>query len=371
MKIKLIIISIILFIIPIPAVLFIIIGKNKEIKIYPNKSEFYIKTIADDYYDGNSKILKYNDTGNKIELRYILKEGFGFPYAGITFDYEDEKGIDISKYNNVEIKLYSPDTEEIDIRMLYYIDSSSKREIYASHLIKSSEIKISKHPRAYNININKFEIPQWYFFLNKKVNLNNIEDLKKLKSLSALEIFNCQSQALDEESTLFIDYIGLNNKYPHLFYTIFFIFILSYYLLLLILIIFKKQIKKLRAKFNLVQKHLDVASIGDKELGDIIKYTQENYNKSDITINDISKMTGTTTRKISMILKKNFKMSFRQYLNKIRVEEAKHLITNTDRQLTEIAFYIGYNNSTHFYRIFKEITGLSPKDYMLKNRKDK
>jgi AraC family transcriptional regulator, arabinose operon regulatory protein len=51
-----------------------------------------------------------------------------------------------------------------------------------------------------------------------------------------------------------------------------------------------------------------------------------------------------------------------QYINKIRIEKAKQLLTVTDRNVTEISEAVGMNNY-YFSRIFKSFTGYTPSSY--------
>jgi AraC family L-rhamnose operon transcriptional activator RhaR/AraC family L-rhamnose operon regulatory protein RhaS len=50
-----------------------------------------------------------------------------------------------------------------------------------------------------------------------------------------------------------------------------------------------------------------------------------------------------------------------------RINRACNLLRHTDRRITEIAFDIGFNDSNYFTRQFTKITGLSPRNYRLRN----
>jgi AraC-like DNA-binding protein len=51
------------------------------------------------------------------------------------------------------------------------------------------------------------------------------------------------------------------------------------------------------------------------------------------------------------------------YLNRLRVEKACHLLTDTDLTLSEIAGSCGFEDQSWFSKIFKSYTGLSPGKY--------
>jgi AraC-like DNA-binding protein len=54
---------------------------------------------------------------------------------------------------------------------------------------------------------------------------------------------------------------------------------------------------------------------------------------------------------------------FTQYVTRVRVEKARHLLLNQNYRISEIAFEVGFQSLTHFNRVFKNIAGQSPSDY--------
>lgn len=56
-------------------------------------------------------------------------------------------------------------------------------------------------------------------------------------------------------------------------------------------------------------------------------------------------------------------LSFGEYIRKMRIEKAMHLMETTQYSLTEIAYLTGFSDQSHFTRIFKKQTGLLPTVY--------
>ena len=54
---------------------------------------------------------------------------------------------------------------------------------------------------------------------------------------------------------------------------------------------------------------------------------------------------------------------FTNYLNKVRIEKAKELFTNTRLSAGEVAEKVGFTNANYFYSIFRKTTGFYPKEY--------
>jgi AraC-like DNA-binding protein len=56
-------------------------------------------------------------------------------------------------------------------------------------------------------------------------------------------------------------------------------------------------------------------------------------------------------------------MGFWEYVTRLRMEKAKHLLLNTGNTINAIADAVGYNSEYHFSRKFKEYAAMSPGVY--------
>ncbi|MBE1553344.1 helix-turn-helix domain-containing protein [Sporosarcina limicola] len=69
-------------------------------------------------------------------------------------------------------------------------------------------------------------------------------------------------------------------------------------------------------------------------------------------------------------LLKNYSQLFgrtpHQHMTKLRISKAKQLLNDTNSSVTDIAFEIGFNNSSSFSKMFKQFTGTSPMQYRKK-----
>jgi hypothetical protein len=64
-------------------------------------------------------------------------------------------------------------------------------------------------------------------------------------------------------------------------------------------------------------------------------------------------------------------LSFGEYIRKMRIEKAMHLMDTTAYSLTEIAYLTGFSDQSHFTRIFKKQTGQIPSVYKKNSQKSK
>ncbi len=84
-----------------------------------------------------------------------------------------------------------------------------------------------------------------------------------------------------------------------------------------------------------------------------------------ISVEEMASMACLGIRQFTNQFKAVFGVTFMQFLHYHRVRFAQRLLVKTDRQITSICFESGFNDLAHFYRVFKKITGYSPRKYRL------
>lgn len=66
---------------------------------------------------------------------------------------------------------------------------------------------------------------------------------------------------------------------------------------------------------------------------------------------------------LSTMFKKQCGIALNDYIHTIKTEKAKELLKDRSKSVTLISNYLGYSSSSHFDRIFRKMTGSSPKEY--------
>ncbi|MDZ5605753.1 helix-turn-helix domain-containing protein [Bacillus pseudomycoides] len=83
----------------------------------------------------------------------------------------------------------------------------------------------------------------------------------------------------------------------------------------------------------------------------------------DIYLSDLADFVGVNPSYLSTLFKKEVKITFSGYIQRMRVEEAKKLLTLTTYSLLDICVFLNFNDQSYFTRIFKKITNMTPKQY--------
>ncbi len=100
-----------------------------------------------------------------------------------------------------------------------------------------------------------------------------------------------------------------------------------------------------------------------KYIKEIVAAIHENYKKSDLDINFIASRVNLSYSYFRKIFKENMNCSFLDYVNNLRVSEAKQLLKDTDWTTEKIAEHVGFYNYQAFGRVFKKNEGVTPGRY--------
>ncbi|WP_379131892.1 response regulator [Paenibacillus sp. sgz500958] len=92
------------------------------------------------------------------------------------------------------------------------------------------------------------------------------------------------------------------------------------------------------------------------------EYIEENYAQKGLTIHEVAKKNHVSPNYLSYLFKKNTGFNLWEYVIKLRMEESRDMILNTDLRRYEIAEKVGYESPEHFSKIFKKYYGISPSD---------
>ncbi|MNZ93150.1 HTH-type transcriptional activator Btr [compost metagenome] len=84
---------------------------------------------------------------------------------------------------------------------------------------------------------------------------------------------------------------------------------------------------------------------------------------SKITHEEIAHNAGISPNYLSVLFKKEVGVPVNEYIQHIKIEEAKNLIQFTNTQLSEICSLLCFTDQSYFTKIFKKHTGRTPKQF--------
>lgn len=99
---------------------------------------------------------------------------------------------------------------------------------------------------------------------------------------------------------------------------------------------------------------------------EIIEYVHLHYTES-INLKQIADLYYVNATYLGRAFQKATGVNFKQYVNNIRINEAKRLLLHTDKMIYEIANEVGYAESKYFVVKFSQEVGMSPTEYRKQN----
>lgn len=96
------------------------------------------------------------------------------------------------------------------------------------------------------------------------------------------------------------------------------------------------------------------------------QFIDTNY-KQNLSLQDIASRFFISREYISRRFKQEFGMNISEYMEKIRIDNAKILLSNEKYMISTIAEMVGYQDGRYFSKIFGKLTGKTPREYRKKN----
>jgi len=101
-------------------------------------------------------------------------------------------------------------------------------------------------------------------------------------------------------------------------------------------------------------------------IGRALDFMEEHYFE-DISLRDIARAACLSRYHFCRLFKRQVGITCISYLSQLRIERAKSLLGNTSHPITQICFDVGFNDLSHFERVFRSIAGITPSTYRKRN----
>lgn len=87
------------------------------------------------------------------------------------------------------------------------------------------------------------------------------------------------------------------------------------------------------------------------------------YYNRDLKLSHLAKLYSIHPHYLCKLFKKEMGTGFSDYVNRIRIKNAKKLLSSNEQSIINISLEVGFNNVTYFNKIFKKHTGMTPGNY--------
>jgi AraC-like DNA-binding protein len=343
--------------------------RNQNLAIYPGLGSDKISGFDDHETDGNSRVVLHNDSSlSRTTLNYVLGEKIQYPYSGIKFILKKGKYYkNLSGYDFFSVELSTNSGQEINLFLHTIIPGFTDESKVLSYRYLLKTIKPTLPNQTFMIPLTSFTVPTWWYVLNKFPDDSlQKENFRQVAEIIIENGYDNQKNVPYSISVFKVTFRkSIMKRGVYAFCCILFWITLCS---LIYLICRNYKLKKTQEqvgnkKIVISYEPLEIGNDSDDNLTRIVAFIAKEYKNQELSLNQVADGVGVSPSKITQILREKKSCSYKQYLNSIRLSEAKRLLLETDRNIVDIAQKVGYSNVTHFNRIFKTTEGISPRQF--------
>lgn len=99
-----------------------------------------------------------------------------------------------------------------------------------------------------------------------------------------------------------------------------------------------------------------------KVIRDTITYLRDHITEN-IRIEVLAEHVFLSRSQLSVRFKDETGMTITEYIRNLKIKKAQEFLSSTEKTPLEISTYLGFSSQSHFQKVFKELTGMTPKEY--------
>jgi AraC-like DNA-binding protein len=112
---------------------------------------------------------------------------------------------------------------------------------------------------------------------------------------------------------------------------------------------------------NSADKRFDFNHKDEDRINKVYEYVEQNYQKN-IDIQAVADLANLTIPSFCRYFKKISHITYTDFVNEYRINQACRLLFE-NKPIADICFEVGFNNISHFNKTFKQLKGVSPREY--------
>jgi AraC-like DNA-binding protein len=353
-------------IIPVIALLFagIYIFSFSTLTIFPDP-EYKVVGFSDANEKGKSTVDSFNVTDDTIKMEYTLRSGILWPYAGIVF--RPGSFLNLKNYDYAAIRIKSEKSTTLRFIAVSFLKGFSVETKPLSSLYLIAEINVTDNIKSYVISLKDFKVPEWWY-TNNNLPVYDKRITPDFSSIERINIENDENFKKNIQDKIVIESIIFSKSRKPVI-VVYLLFVLFYF----VAYVFFRKAKSMfsQKKYAVIKAHkqIEFDDYSIQETERLVSFLAENYSDPECTVNKVAQLSNIDVLKIPKIIKTRYNLTFPQYLNELRMNEAKRLLAVVNVKIIEIAFAVGFSNVSHFNKHFKAVEKMSPREYRRKHRK--
>jgi len=317
-----------------------------------------------------------------IHLQWRLQEGFEWPYSGIDFALHSPLGTHkntglfyIDQWDQLVFDFNSQN--QYNVAILLHLQKASENQTVGENkqvqslqkqpkeLLLRYEYFPSKTSKNWlKTSLDSYVIPGWW--LKEKGLESRDFDWADYHVVTKVSFQTGSNAPINQTIRLHIRNIRLQREVSLAYWT--YLFFMAFILPFLIHRIFKHE-ATLRPKGEdhiLKRKPVHLPDHQTELDQRVLGFVANHYVDSQLSLGVVSERLNLSEKKCSEVIHLHTGMSFRAWLNSLRIEEACNLLVKENHNISEIAYAVGYSSPAYFNRLFQKSQQCTPLQYRQK-----
>lgn len=341
--------------------------------LYPAQSEeFPWEPRVEPRISENQTYLTVKSHSETIAYEFFLDPAAEFPYTHYAFSFtdseEDERIVDLTEYDSLSFNILCHPKNVLLLVLFSFDDQVTKPDQPITRRVSSTAFSCDTRWRSVTIDLDDLSTPDWWLH---RYDLSLSDRGYELSKTMGLALVNSLQSPRDTLSQVRLTDFSLHGREPAYLYAAlglsallwvgYMIWVMRRYVVALT----ARLQEKIRMDQPLVAyKKLSIEPQKNKEKSTLLRYMATEYANSELSLDSTASELGINRTKINEILKEELGLTFKAYLKKLRLTEAARLLSqNSDANVSQIAYLVGYNSVSYFNKLFKAEYGCTPKTF--------
>ncbi|MCL2845776.1 MAG: AraC family transcriptional regulator [Chitinivibrionia bacterium] len=347
---------------------------NRPLELYPeNQTFFEFEVVSNVPLQRGFATMPIDPRAQNLHFRYNYQRGGEYPSSILIFHAGNlRRHIELSNFEYIDIEIDPKFSNDITVSMYFYIPGFSDLAHPEMHRPFSVNVRVQDDRSHYRfrLNENDFATPIWWLshFITRGDSIPETD----WNNFTHLIIANYSPHDADTSLQVVLKSLRFADSIPKKATNaaIFTFFVFAFLFVFLPKI--GKAIKNSASNNIKGQSASPISATGkpSKYTEDtaqiLFEYIDKNISNPLLSLELINKEAGISSFVVNEILKDKKDMQYKNYLDNLRINEAKRMLTETEHQISVIAEQVGYCYSNSFSRIFGKYCGMTPNEYRKK-----
>lgn len=305
-------------------------------------------------------------------MEFVLSRDNPYPFALSALLFTDRNGkpalSDWSGFGKMSFEARCFPAGTIRVGLNTFDDKLSKPDQLQTYRAPSAFVNCNQDGGRVELDLAHLTVPLWWSDMNK---LDPSDLGYSLAKVAQIEVGTSKAGQVGVPSRIEIANIELHDrKYGYLYFFAAFLILawggFGYWFVKQCAVALANDLHaRMQKDLPLVAyQQLALEPHREKEKSALLRLLATRYADSELDLDTVVSETGVNRNKVNEILKAEMGYTFTGYLNKLRLTEASRLLVeSSSASIAEIAYSVGYKNSSYFNKLFKEEYQCTPKAF--------